>query len=181
MLIGFINAYSVSLSDLLSQVDEQTLIIFLVFIISFTLIYFALSKFFKDKNGYPNKGMAAVISFALSFGLTYAANKSEFDIAGWVYNLGISREILYVLIPILAVVVVIFLIVKLKRNSLFVFGGLFLASALFVYEKTIMIIVGAVLILVRLFWGNRDDKDDLSYLGHYLRKKKGKRWLRKKH
>ncbi len=155
MLTGFINAASFSLSDLLDSISEGNLIILLVFIISFALIFFSLNRMFKD-----NVAIAAVISFASSFGITYWVNKSGFDLSGWVYDMGISTEILYILIPILAIALAIFLIVKLGKDSLFIFGGFLLASSLFVYEKSIVIVVGVILILFRLFmkkdgWGRR--------------------------
>jgi hypothetical protein len=146
MLISFINAAPLSLSNLLDSISESNLIILLVFIISFALIFFSLSRMFKQ-----NIAIAAVISFASSFGITYWVNKSGFDLSGWVYDMGISTDVLYILIPILALALAIFLIVKLGKDSLFIFGGFLLASSLFVYEKAIVIALGIILILFRLF------------------------------
>ena len=148
ILAGFVSAAAFSLSDALGDIQEGTLLILLVFVISFALLFLALNRAFKD-----NVPIAAVISFALSFGITYWVNKSGFDLSGWVYDIGISSEILSILIPILAIALAIFLIAKLKRNSLFVFGGFLLASSLFVYEKAIVIVLGIILILFRLFIG----------------------------
>ncbi|MCK4647391.1 hypothetical protein KAT24_00485 [Candidatus Pacearchaeota archaeon] len=148
MLAGFVSAASFSLSDALGSIQEGTLVVLLVFIISFALLFFALNRAFKN-----NVPIAAVISFASAFGITYWVNKSGFDLSGWVYDIGISSEILSILIPILVLALAIFLIAKLRRDSLFVFGGFLLASSFFVYEKTVVIVFGIILILVRLFMG----------------------------
>ena len=55
------------------------------------------------------------------------------------------------MIPILILALAIFLVIKLKKDSLFIFGGFLLASSLFVYEKAIVVVLGIILILVRLF------------------------------
>ena len=136
-LIGLISAAPLSLSDVLSNIAEGTLIILLVFIISFALIFFALNKTLSQ-----NIPIAAVISFAMAFGITYWINKSGFDLSGWVYDLGISSEFLSIFIPIVSIALAVFLVVKLKKNSLFVLGGLLIASSIFVYEKSIVIKIG---------------------------------------
>ncbi len=157
ILIGFVNAAQFPLSDLLGSIAEGTLILLLVFIISFALLFFALNRAFKG-----NTPIAAVISFALSFGITYWINKSGFDLSGWVYDLGISEEILSILIPILAIALVIFLIWRFRKESLFIFGGFLLASSLFVYEKSIVIVLGIILLLIRLFIGRRGERSERS-------------------
>ncbi len=162
MLTGLISAAAFSFSDALSSIEGKTLVVLLVFVISFALLFFALSRAFRG-----NVSVAAVISFALSFGITYLINRSDFDLGMWIYDIGISTEILSVLIPVLVAGAAIFLILRFKRDSLFIFGGLFLASALFVYEKAIMIVIGAVLILVRLLWKKRSEKDKDWYEKKY--------------
>ena len=157
MFAGFITAASFSLSDALANIPEGTLIVLLVFIISFAILFFALNRAFRD-----NVPIATVISFALSFGITYGVNKSGVDLSGWVYDIGISSDMLSILIPILAIALAIFLILKLKKDSLFIFGGFLLASSLFVYEKAIVIVIGVVLILIRLFIGRDRYERELS-------------------
>ena len=147
MLVGIVSAAPI-LSDLLDSIAEGTLILLLVFVISFALLFFALNRALKG-----NTPIVAVISFALSFGITYWVNKADFDLGGWIYDIGISEEILSILIPILAIALIIFLVMKLRRDSLFIFGGFLLASSLFVYEKAIVIVLGIILILVRFFIG----------------------------
>ena len=176
MLIGFVNAASFSLSSLFDGIAEGNLIILLVFIISFSLLFFALNRALKG-----NTPIAAVISFALSFGITYWVNKSDFNFGGWIYDIGISTETLSILIPILAIALAVFLIITLRRDSLFIFGGFLLASSLFVYEKAIVIVLGIILILVRVFWRYKKELEDdyLSYLEH-IRKRRGKKGKRRK-
>ena len=113
MLIGFISATSFSLSSMLDSIEASTLLIFVVFIVSFALIFFSLSKtVFKQNNT-----IAAIISLAASFLITYGINKIGFDLGDLFSNIGISEEILYIILPILALALIIFLVVKLKKNS----------------------------------------------------------------
>jgi hypothetical protein len=171
MLIGFVSAAAFSLSDMLSGISEGTLIVLLVFVVSFALLFFALSRLlFKD-----NKPIAAVVSFALAFGITYWINKSGINLGGWFLDIGISSEVLSILIPIVAIAVSIFLIIALKGKSLLVFGGLALASSLFVYEKAIVIVVGVILLFIGFLLmrkKKKPGKDYPEYLKHLFPQKR---------
>ena len=145
MLISFIGASSLSLSFFLDSISGDNLTILLVFVVSFSVLFFSLNKGF-----HGNKPIAAVISFALAFGITYWVNDRGFNIGGFMYDLGISTEFLSILVPILAIALIVFLAFMLKKNSLWVFGGFLLASAFFVYEKALVILLGLALILIRL-------------------------------
>jgi len=168
LLIEFASAATFSLSSVFDRITQENLIIFLTFIISFALIFFSLNKFFRG-----NRMIAAMVTFAMSFGITYWVSQMDFDLSGWLFDLGISSDILLIILPILAIILCIFLIAKLKRNSLLVFGGFFLLSAFFVYEKIIVIILGIVLIFIRLFFKKKRRRPyyDLAKISKKKRRK----------
>jgi len=154
--INFISA--ATLSDLLNSIDQSTVLYFSVFIISFSLFFFALGKFFKD-----NKLIPGVISVALAFLIVYGINQSGLSMENLFFNLGISgdaMEIIFTIAPFLIAAGIIFVIVKLKKDSLLVVGGLLIAASFFIYEKTISIVIGIILIIIRIFipkgkWENK--------------------------
>ena len=143
--ISFVSAQG-SLSDLLNQVDQATLILYIVFIISFTLLFFSLNRVFKD-----NRSTSGIISAAIALLITYGVNKSGWDIQGFVFDLGISSDVLATIVPIILIAGIIFMIIKLKKDSLLILGGLFIAASFFVYEQTLLIAVGVIFIIIWFF------------------------------
>jgi hypothetical protein len=151
---GFVS--SQGLSDLLNAIQPDVVILFTTFIIAFALLFFSLSKFFKG-----NTAFAGVISVAVAFLITYAVNQSGLNIGNFFYGFGISQEVLGVVIPIIAIAGIIFLIVKLKekKNILLILGGSLIFLSFFVYEKTILIVVGVILIIIWVFLWFRKGKN----------------------
>ena len=85
ILINFVSAYygsysNFSFSDFLNEVDSETMLLGVVFILSFALLNYSLSKFFKDKNGEPNRVIVGVVSFAISLLITWGVNKTDFTV-----------------------------------------------------------------------------------------------------
>ena len=145
-----------SLSDLLDQIDQSMVILSAIFIISFSILFFALSKSaFKT-----NKSIAGIISAIIAFLITYGINKTGFDFQGLFYDIGISEGVLMTIIPVIIIAGAIFIIVKLKGGSLLVFGGLLIVLSFFVYEKTIPIILGIILLIIGIVLLGRKKKDD---------------------
>ncbi|VVB84077.1 Uncharacterised protein [uncultured archaeon] len=145
-IINFASAQN-GLDDLLNSIEQSTVVFFSVFIISFVILFFSLSKtLFKE-----NKSFAGIIAVTLSFLIVYGLNKSNFDVSNLFSNLGISGETLNLIIALVVIAGVIFMIVNLKKDSLFVLGGLFIVASFFVYAKTLLIVVGVILIGIRLF------------------------------
>lgn len=146
------------LSDLLDAIDQSTVVLYAVFIISFSLLFFSLSKMFKG-----NKATAGIISGILAFLLTYWVNKSEFDIEGFFFDIGISESAFSLILSIVIIGGIIFTIIKLKKSSLFVFGSLMIISSFFVYEKIILITIGVILFIVGFILlgvkGNKNKKE----------------------
>jgi len=148
-LINLVSAYS--LGDLLGDIESSTMILGAIFIVSFALLNFALSRFFKDKYGEPNRVTAGIVAFVISLLITWGINKTGFDIEGLFYDIGISSDLLYTALPILIIGGIIVLIWKFAKESLFILGGLSILASFFVYEKIIFIVVGTILIVARFF------------------------------
>jgi hypothetical protein len=137
------------ISDILNNIDQATMILYAVFIISFCVLFFSLSKtIFKEPN---SKVFAAVISAAVSILIVYGLNKMEFDFSGYFFDLGVSEEMLLTIIPIIIVGGIIFVIFKFAKDSLFIVGGLAIALGFFVEEKVLLFVIGGILIITRLF------------------------------
>ena len=143
--IGFASA--AGLSDILNSIDGATILLFAVFIVSFSLIFFALNRVFKKEN----TTTSGIISVVISFLIVYGISKSGFSIENSLYGIGISQEVLGVVIPIIAIAGMIFLIIKLRENSLLAIGGLLILLSFFVYAKLLLIVVGVILIVIRIF------------------------------
>ncbi len=145
LLTNIISAAKFSLSEITDQIDSNTLILLLTFAISFILLFFLLNHLIKSNNTAP-----AILALVFSSGITYWINQVEI-VGDWFFDLGFQEETLYILIPIIALAFIIFLIAKLKKNSLLVFGGLLLLASLFVESKEITIALGAFLLVIWLF------------------------------
>ena len=145
-MINFVSAQT-SISDLLGSIDQASMIVYATFIIFFSILFFSLSKsVFKE-----NRATAGIISGMISLLIVYGINKSGFDISGLFYDIGISEEVLFLILPIIILAGIIFAIIKLKKNSLLLIGGLLIVSSFFVYEKTILIVMGVLIIVARMF------------------------------
>ena len=156
MLVSFVSAQywggRLSLSDLLYNIDPSNIILGVVFIVVFAILYFSLSRFFKDREGRPNKVIAAVIALSAALLITYGINRTGFNIEGLFYNIGISREALYIILPILVMAGLIYAILKRRIKELFlIIGGILVVLSFFVYEKVVTLVVGIILILIGLF------------------------------
>lgn len=153
IMIGFVSAQS-TLSDLLSQLDQSTVTLFAVFILSFSILFFSLNKtVFKD-----NRSIAGLIAGVIAFFIVYEVNQSGFNISGFFFNFGISSDTFGIIIPVVILAGVIFTIVKLKASSFFVFGGVLILLSFFVYESTILIVSGIILLVAGLFFPKRKEK-----------------------
>ncbi len=131
------------LSDILGSIDQSTVMLFAVFIISFALLFFSLNKVFKG-----NSAIAGIISVVLSFLIVYSINQTGFDVSGFFYGIGVPEGLFEVVIPILIIGASVLIIIKLKTNSLFIFGGVLIVLSIFAYEKLVLIVVGVILLIV---------------------------------
>lgn len=149
-LISFVRAYSgdFSLSEFLNSIDPSTMTLGAIFIIIFALVNFALSRaLFRNPE---TKAIGGIVSLAVSVLVVYWLNKSDFSYENFFEGIGISGEIFYTLVPIILLVGIIFIIWRFKKESLLILGILFIGGSFLVYEKTLLIIIGVLLIIVRV-------------------------------
>jgi len=155
--VSFVSAYPFSLGDFLGGIDESTMILGVILIVSFAFINFALSRFFKDEYGNPNKSLAGIVSFVISLFIVWGINRTGFDYEGLFYAIGFSSEALYGIIPIILLILIIYMGVKFGFANLFLFSGIiliFLSFTEFIYAKTSAFIIGVILILAGLGLGS---------------------------
>lgn len=142
-------------SDLLRSIDPETMILGALFLLAFTLIYYALSRVFKDSYGQPNKTMAGIIAFIISTLIIYGINQYGFDMEGLFYGIGLSSGILYLILPLILTAGAIFLIWKFKQYSFLIIGLLLILLTLFTdifYEQGLVLIIGVIMLLIGLIW-----------------------------
>ncbi len=142
--VGFVS--SASLSELLNELNQLDIFLFVIFIVAFSLLFFALNKVFKKQN----TAISGIIAVAVAFLITFGISKSGFDLEYSLLNIGISSEALGIIVPLIIVGGIVFLIVKLAKDSLLVIGGLFILASFFVYTKLILIVIGAASIVARI-------------------------------
>jgi membrane-associated HD superfamily phosphohydrolase len=164
-------ASAASLSELLNQIDEATLVLFAIFLIVFVLLFFSLKRVFRG-----DTTTSGIISVMLSLLITYGVNKTGLDIQGLFSNIGISGEILSTILPIVILGGIVFLIIFLAKNSLLVIGGVLILLSNFVYASTLLIVIGIILIVIRFFikrgvWEMKGKKDTFPMLIPYRYKR----------
>jgi len=111
-MIAFLSSLSLAsaastsfLSEFLYRINQTDLTLMIVFVVSFGIIFFALShSTFKQ-----NTSIAATIALALSAGITFAANQSGIDFGRWMFFLQIPTDILYTIVPIVFLLIIIVL------------------------------------------------------------------------
>ncbi|MCH8945959.1 MAG: hypothetical protein IIA85_03485 [Nanoarchaeota archaeon] len=174
--IGLVSAQfyrGLSLSDLLNSFDSSTVILTSIFLIAFILIFWPLSKFFRE-----NALLAGIISFAMSFLLIFEINRRGLDFAGFFYSIGISGGILYTIAPLI-LLVGFFLISysKLERKfkfyrGFFVLGGLLIGIVIFTdifYSEGTTFILGVIFSLIGVWLWRRGRRSGFegSYYQNY--------------
>lgn len=161
-----------SLSDLLNTFDSSTVILLSIFAIAFILIFWPLSKFFRE-----SPLLAGIISFAISFLLIFEINRRGYNFAGFFYNIGISEGILSVIVPLILLVGLIYISYsKYEKRFRFhraflISGGLFIAISLtpIIYEKETTFILGFILSGIGIWLWRRGKRGGFanSYYGNY--------------
>lgn len=136
------------LNDFLYNINPNTMVLGLLFIIFFVFIQFALSRTMKDKSS------SGIIAFCISLLAVYGLNRTSLDLSGMFSNIGITEEILYSVIPFIILAGVIFMIWKLKLSrTLMLVGIALIVASFFVYEQTWVLILGIVLFVIGfLLW-----------------------------
>ena len=161
-LINFASAQfygEFGLSNILNSIDPSTMILGLVFVITFALLNFSLSKVFRD-----NKTIGGVIAFAVSIGIIYWINRTGLDFEGFFFNFFffIPEEILYTLIPFILLGLVGFITYKAIKKwgmfkgigiTLILIGVFLMAISLipnFIYKIGVLSGIGFALFVIGL-------------------------------
>lgn len=150
------------LGDLFSGIDPETMVLATSFLIFFAVINFSLSKVFKK-----DKNVSTIISLCVSLLSVYGITRTNFDLNGLFYSVGITDELLYIITPILALIFIF--IISMKRDPttkrrrfslgrfLMFLGALMLILGFtpLIYRKAFYIGVGAGLIALGGIIANR--------------------------
>lgn len=177
-----------ALTDALYQIDPNSMVLAVFFVITFALLMFILRRTGIGKNN----ATATVISLCISLLATYGITRTKFDLNGFVYNLGISEDTLYIIGPI-AALFFIFLISRRKDpvtqrrkfslgKFLMILGALIFALAFsgWIYQKGVFFVAGAVLLLIGLkLYFNRKRKERIGNMNWYEKDKFQKREARR--
>jgi len=165
------------LSDLLYQINSNSMILVIFFVITFALLMFILRKTGIGKNN----ATASVISLAISLLATYGLNRMSWDLTSWVYGIGISENLLDIIAPILILIFVFFLSRKRDPETqrkkfsfgrfLMILGAIMLILGFipFIYRKGFFIGVGAGLIILGIIIAlikKRNRNGSRSYRGY---------------
>jgi len=156
LALSFISAYyggSFSISDFFDSIEPSTIILGALFLIFFAVLNFALGKFFKDKEGQPNKPITSVVALAVSLLIIYSIYRTGFDYEGTVYSIGIPQATIWAILPWVIIAGVIFLFWKLKSNALLALGIILILLTTFgdfVYNKGGITTIGIILIVLWL-------------------------------
>ena len=171
-LMSFVSAYYGSfyggsvLGDLFNSMDSTTVFLGVVFVVSFALINYSLSIFFKE-----NKSTASVISLAMALGITYWMNQTGFDFSNLFYSLGIPEETLLTLAPLLFIGAIVAIgILKGWGVSMLATGAFLILISLFVDEgtKTLLMAVGVILAIIGIiFWAKGRKENERKERRHY--------------
>ena len=183
-MINFISAASVT--ELLENLDDQTVTLFIIFIISLALINFALSRVFTRKENAFGKvesnKTSAIISLALAFGITFAVHRSEWEIpfglSDLLFSIGVNEELFPIIIAAILFVGFIYLVWKFKiRRILMVLGLLLIIASLFTDifdEPGVILMIGIILFIIGLilWWIKKKPSNSSGEPGFWTKKRK---------
>ena len=142
------NGYGFNLSNIFYTIDPDTMLLITIFLISFAVLYFSLSRVFRG-----NAAIAAIVALTISLFITYSANQSGLDFNGVFYDLGIDSEVIFPILVITAIIISgIIWWMSGFGIMLIILGVLFLAMSFFAYEKGVASVIGGVLIVVGIIF-----------------------------
>ncbi|MFH1889584.1 MAG: hypothetical protein ABIJ58_01770, partial [Nanoarchaeota archaeon] len=142
---------------LMELFDSGTVVYGGIFLIAFSLLFFSLSKIFKDSAGNPSKATAGTISFAISAMATYGIYWSRWDPTS-LLSAGLFNGAVGSIIPLVVIAAIILLIWKLQfANSMITIGLLLISLTFtdFIYEKGSVATIGIILLIAGFFLKNR--------------------------
>lgn len=143
--------------NFLYAIDPETMVLGLLFLIFLAVTNFSLGRFFKK-----SKTTATIIAFCVSLLAVYGINRTTWDVPEFFYGIGLSENLLYIIVPI-AALIFLFLLSRKKNPEtdkrrfslarfLMILGALLIISALanLFYEKGVMIAAGIGLLVLGL-------------------------------
>jgi hypothetical protein len=158
LLLAINFASAAEIGDLLGSIDQSLVILIALFLVTFSLSFFALNKVFKD-----NKTMAGVVAGAVAFLAVYGVNKIEFDTGNLLSSLGMSESVISLALFVIITAGIIFMFVKLKRNALMILGILLVGLSFFVYAKALLMIAGIILLIIWVVLNVKKKGNKLSF------------------
>lgn len=148
-----------AINELLYAIDPNTMVLCLIFIILYIIIHFSLAKIFKK-----DRASSVIISLCISLLAIYGINKINFNFSNFFFDLGISEDIFYIIVPwiILGLAVLASFArdeatgkkrFKLYRLLLALGLMIFLIGLTPVYQRIVFIVAGIILIILGiLLW-----------------------------
>jgi hypothetical protein len=142
--------------DMLYSIDPNTMLLGLLFIIFFVFIQYALSRAMRDKN------TSTIIAFCIALLAVYGINRTNFDISGIFYGIGLNEEIIYTIIP--WIILGLAFLGSFSKNKetgkrrfrlcrlIMIIGALIVLLSFFAYEKTVLMIIGIILFVIGLIF-----------------------------
>jgi hypothetical protein len=136
------------LGDVFYNIDADIMVLGLLFVIFFALINLALRKTLKDR------GTSGIVSFCVSLLAVYGISRTNWDVSGLFYSIGISENILYTVIPFIIIIGLIFIFWRLRKDlgaAFMIIGVILIIASFFVYEKLLLMGIGIGLFIIGLF------------------------------
>lgn len=189
-LINFVSAqfysgYGFGFGSFLSTIDPIAILEYgALFAVFFGPVYFALSKFFKDEYGNPNRVLTGSVSGSVATLIIIGLNRTGFSLEDLFSGIGISTSISYPVFIIISTLFLgfIFWIFGRGRNGfslrrgigwlLTISGLLILGVAIFtdlIYESGVALVIG-ILFLILGFFMWRWSKSGMGFVEGVKRK-----------
>lgn len=132
------------------QIGPSNIFLILVFLISFIVLHYSLIRVFSRQ---PASGSILAILFAA--GITYGIWNYGFDVQGLFYNFGLDISSLYLIAPILVIIKIMIIAFLFGfSTAMIILGGLLMVLSYWAYEKTVIFVIGSVIMIIGLFMLN---------------------------
>ncbi len=156
--------------NLFSSIDPNTMVLLFLFVIIFAMLMFLLGRtMFKENNS-----IKTVIAMAISLFAIYGINKMNWDVSNFFYSLGLSQDLIYIIVPWLIIAFVIFISFvkdkttmkkKFRLSRPFLIIGALLTIISFtslILQKGVVMIVGIVMLIIGILLSIFKKKDNVN-------------------